>query len=287
MNANKSQNLEKIRDILYAEWNPIGGEDLPTDEYDGYVERVFALFNAPKIDIRELANQLSQWEVHDFGIHVHYSRNMWIAGLLLAVRHPFRRALAVQILHLEDVMNTPSTTDREDDHLSGMKKVMNLLWELPWELYQIDEPSSSLEVLPFRRQLADGNALQEGGSLRLRVVHRQAKLQQILNGSELDKVYVEIVMGVYDVTITYPGGHAHFLYEEVIELLPTLFEQGWKMKYWFQGDRLIASGLWDERAHRYIEVKQLTWNPLRWMNALIHQKNRSERDYTLTWRNEP
>ena len=278
MDDNKISYTDQIREIIYSEWNPIGGEDLPADEYDGYLERVSAFLTKSKVDIRELANLLIQWETNDFGLNIQNSRSMWIAGLLLAVQHPFRRQLADHMQQLDDVINTFSITDQVDTNLSEMKKVMDLLWELPWEAYRIDELSSSLEVL--------GDSLQEGLGLRVLMVHREVKLNHILNENEFDQVHVEIVMGTYDVTLTYPGGHVHLLYEEVIELLPALFEQGWKMKYWFQGERLMASGLWDEGSRQYMTVKRLKWNPLQWLDVLIQQNKRSEREYTLTWRNE-
>ena len=44
--ANKQKELEvKLNNILRQEWNPIGGNDIPSDEYINYVPRIYQLLS--------------------------------------------------------------------------------------------------------------------------------------------------------------------------------------------------------------------------------------------------
>ena len=55
MDQRQTEIYKKIDDLLYYEWNPIGGEDLPRDEYQSYTPHIFSLKiqGANKIKIAE------------------------------------------------------------------------------------------------------------------------------------------------------------------------------------------------------------------------------------------
>jgi hypothetical protein len=56
----------QIRDILNRDWNPIGSDDLPDDEYDGYVGKVAAIINGGGSDA-EITAYLTWAEAEHIG----------------------------------------------------------------------------------------------------------------------------------------------------------------------------------------------------------------------------
>ncbi|HEX3078969.1 MAG TPA: hypothetical protein VHQ04_00840, partial [Puia sp.] len=58
---------KKIDEILYYEWNPIGIEDLPRNEYQSYIPIIFNLKKAGASN-EEIATTLFQIESDDIGM---------------------------------------------------------------------------------------------------------------------------------------------------------------------------------------------------------------------------
>ena len=65
--ARRSREIQDaIGRILYTDWNPIGVEDLPSDEYDGYAGGVYRLL-ASGAGCEQVAEHLAQLERDSFG----------------------------------------------------------------------------------------------------------------------------------------------------------------------------------------------------------------------------
>ena len=56
-----------IDEILYSDWNPIGVDDLPRNEYQGYDYEIFALKNDGS-NIETIAQALHKLEINHMGL---------------------------------------------------------------------------------------------------------------------------------------------------------------------------------------------------------------------------
>lgn len=62
--------LEKIKQLLWEEWDPIGVsalEDWPSDEYDVYAMRIFSMLN-DGASVEELTEYLLRTETENMGL---------------------------------------------------------------------------------------------------------------------------------------------------------------------------------------------------------------------------
>ena len=57
---------DRISKVLFEDWNPLGLDDLPSDEYDGYVGGVYRLL-ASGASYEQVAEHLAEVERDAFG----------------------------------------------------------------------------------------------------------------------------------------------------------------------------------------------------------------------------
>jgi hypothetical protein len=73
--------VDAIRALLMAEWNPIGC-GVPDDEYDSYIPVIYRLMQA-RVSIEELAAHLQEIESQRIGLHARPEVNRRVAKMLL------------------------------------------------------------------------------------------------------------------------------------------------------------------------------------------------------------
>lgn len=73
--------VDAIRSILMAEWNPIGC-GVPDDEYDAYIPVIYLLMQA-RVSFGELAARLQQIETERMGLQGRPEVNRRVGKMLL------------------------------------------------------------------------------------------------------------------------------------------------------------------------------------------------------------
>ena len=73
--------VDAIRKILMAEWNPIGC-GVPDDEYDGYIPGIYLLMQG-RAGVEGLASHLHKLETVSMGLCGDAARNRRVAQMLL------------------------------------------------------------------------------------------------------------------------------------------------------------------------------------------------------------
>ena len=73
----------QINEILFRNWNPIGAEGLPLDEYEGYVGSIYrALASATETELAELLRSI-EWQ--EMGIYTTEPHRIEVARKLLTL----------------------------------------------------------------------------------------------------------------------------------------------------------------------------------------------------------
>jgi hypothetical protein len=72
---------KRIDEILYYEWNPIGDNELPKDEYHQYLPQVFSL-KIHNADIDKIAAYLYQIETENIGVAGNIQHCKMVAGMI-------------------------------------------------------------------------------------------------------------------------------------------------------------------------------------------------------------
>ena len=67
MSEGELDTYKKIDEILYYDWNPIGIDELPRDEYYGYIPKIFSLKKSGS-NSETIAQALYELEFSRFGL---------------------------------------------------------------------------------------------------------------------------------------------------------------------------------------------------------------------------
>lgn len=282
--------LKKVEEILYIDWNPIGGDDVPKDEYDNYALQVFGMIqNKYTINIQELkmffsdpafsktekainnsqniSDFLYKTEIEDMGLDGDIENCKKVTEKIenIANEYSFQMKLYLMQDHIEKLIrnqkdqiknnnsNFSWLKGRCDPSLLATKSFIEDLLKIDWKKYNIDQKESFVEEMV--------DPIGEGGMLRVCIKHNNKTIKTYTYKKEEEDIFVEIVLAE-EVIITYPGGHTHSDYydyangqyipdNETISFIKEMLESELKIRYVFRGKHLVGSGVWETKNERY------------------------------------
>lgn len=274
--------LNKIEEILYTDWNPIGGDDVPKDEYDNYALQVFGIIqNQFIINIQELtfiikdpafsktekainnsqniSDFLYKTEIEDMGLNGDRENCKKVTEKIenISNEYSFQMKLYYMLKHIEELIQKQKDgLAKEDPDFSWLKgrcdpsllatrSFIDDLLKINWQKYNIDQKESFVEEM--------GDPIGEGGFLRICIKHSDKNIKTYTYKKEHEDVFVEIIIAD-EATITYPGGHTHADYydyangqyipdNETISFIKEMLESELKIRYVFRGKHLVGSGV--------------------------------------------
>lgn len=295
--------LHKIQEILYIDWNPLGGDNVPKDEYDSYALQVFGMIqNQYTRNIQELKmfysdpafsklekTQEEKESILDF-LHKIETEDMGLDGDKenckkveekienLFWKYSFQIKLNLMENHLNELIKNQKEQIKKKNHdyswikgrcdpsLLATKSFIEDLLKIDWQKYNIDQKESFVEEMV--------DPIGDGGLLRICIKHNDKTIKTYTYKKEQKEVFVEIVLAE-EATITYPGGHTHSDYydyanaqyipdNETINFIKEILENKLRIRYLFRGKHLIGSGIWEEKNQRY----WMSYNAVDFLNPI-------------------
>lgn len=309
--------LHKIEEILYMDWNPLKGDDVPRDEYGSYALQIFSMTqNQYTINIQGLkmfysdpafskiekqtqkasiSNFLYKIETEDMGLDGDIENCTKVQEKLenIANEYSFQMKLYSMLKHIKGLIKNQKDQIQKknpdfswlkggcDPSLLATKYFVEDLLTIDWQKYNINQKESFVEEMV--------DPIGEGGFLRVCIKHNYKKEQK--------EVFVEIVL-TEEATIIYTGGHSHSDYydnstgeyihdNETICLIKEMLENELKIRYVFRGKHLIGSGVWEAKNQRYWMSYDVVsfLNPLYWIRKLSGLlENEKEEIITINWK---
>lgn len=281
--------LQKIEEVLYTDWNPLGEDDVPRDEYNSYALQVFGMIqNQYTRSIQELKffyndpafskieRQTQKKSISDF-LHKIETEDIGLDGDRVNCKkveekienlfgeYAFQVKLDFMKNHLDELIKNQKEQIKKkspdyswlkgrcDPSLLATKSFIEDLLTIDWQKYNIDQKESFIEEMT--------DPIGEGGFLRVCIRHIDKTIKTYTYRKDQEEVFLEIILAD-EATITYPGGHSHGDYydystgeyiqsNEMISFIKEMLENELKIRYVFRGKHLIGSGIWEEKNQRY------------------------------------
>jgi hypothetical protein len=267
---------QQIKDIFNQNWNPIGLEDLPQDEYDSYVGPIVSMIQSQDSSEEAVAQKLYEFETQHMGLTGDIAKCREIAEKIWVLQFTFLENVANILLDIENILTTASVIHRVLEPLTYMKHILETLLLTAEKPLLIDPQASFIELL--------GESLEDTGMLKITLVHRDERIDRFIADGSHQYMFIELVFAD-DVTISYPSGHVYLDYEEILDFWTHLLEKELAIKYVMFDHQIIGSGIWLESSHSfYMTDSSSMLSPLDRIKKNLGLLDTTEKILSVKWK---